>query len=209
MNELVYIVGNQGNMAKRYQAILNHLGVNHIGHDKDEPWHYAIDDVTHFLICTPTKRHLFDIGKVLPYGRPILCEKPLAHTYYAVLAADGEWAEKTDRITMVNQYAYINNVEGSGLAGDTYYNYFKTGNDGLFWDCLNIIGLADGSVRIENNSPIWSCAINGTSINLKQVDIAYCDMIEDWLHNPVSNWDYAMAAHKKVQTMEEMRCQKS
>lgn len=197
---LVYIVGNKGNMAKRYQAILNHLGVKHTGHDKDKPWFYP-QDATHFLICTPTDRHIADILKCLDFEKPILCEKPIDKAHDLSM-----WFTKDKFITMVNQYAYISQPVAEG---ETYYNYFKSGADGLYWDCLNIIGLANGPVRINNTSPVWECALNGNPLTLKQVDIAYCDMLEDWLHNPVSNWDYAVAAHKKVAEMEAHRCRKS
>jgi hypothetical protein len=107
---------------------------------------------------------------------------------------------------MVNQYNWIS---PKNTNKNTHYDFFKTGGDGLYWDCINVIGLANGLVEINNTSPIWSCAINGKSLSLFDVDISYIHMIEDWLLRPFSNWDYAVAAHKKVAEMEAYRCQKS
>lgn len=207
MTHLVYIVGNQGNMAKRYQAILNKLGVKHIGHDKEEPWHFAAHEASCFIICTPTERHLKDIDLALQFDKPILCEKPLTKSLADLQWSKDHWGKKIELIKMVNQYSYIEGVSEKSNE-NTYYNYFKTGNDSLYWDCINIIGLARDSVRIENTSPVWACAINGKMLLHKQVEVAYCDMIEDWLANPVTNWEYAFLAHEKVAVMEALRCQK-
>lgn len=206
MSKLVYIVGNKGNMASRYKAILNHLGVAHTGHDKYEPWHFSAKEATHFIVCTPTDRHITDISHCLEFRKPILCEKPFTHDYNELLKAEVEWQNDCYLITMVNQYAQI---AGSAQDEPTFYNYFKTGMDGLYWDCINIIGLAKDGFTVGNTSPEWTCTINGKLLNINMMDQAYIDMIDSWLTNPESNWDYTKHAHAKVAKVMEHTCQKS
>lgn len=206
MSKLVYIVGYNGNMASRYKAILDFLGIPHVGHDKNEPFHYQAHVATHFFICTPTDRHLADIASCLSFQKPIFCEKPLSKELSNLLDANDIWTSNRHLISMVNQYQEI-----AGTAEDepSHYDYFKTGTDGLYWDCINIIGLAKDGCRIQNTSPEWSCTINGKSLSIAMMDQAYIDMVSRWLDDPKSNWDYALKAHAKVAKILEHTCQKS
>jgi hypothetical protein len=206
VNKLVYILGYNGNMASRYKAILNFLGVAHVGHDKNEPFHYQAHEATHFIVCTPTERHLADISACLSFQKPILCEKPLTKELSALLDVNDVWRSDRHLISMVNQYAEI-----AGTAQDepSYYNYFKTGGDGLYWDCLNVLGLAKDGCIVNNTSPEWQCTINGKQLGIEMMDQAYIDMIDRWIANPISNWEYALHAHTKVAKILEHACQKS
>lgn len=79
----------------------------------------------------------------------------------------------------------------------TWYNYFKTGNDGLLWDCINIIGTARGPYFIKNDSLIWDCQINGWPIDLRDMDQAYIWNLQDWVKG-WRNKDYILPTHLKV-----------
>ncbi len=204
---LVYIVGNQGNMARRYSAILDYLEIPFCGHDKAEynpanngknAFLPTAKCATHFIICTPTERHLKDIGLALHYEKPILCEKPLTTNALELQAFERDCGEDIALVSMVNQYRFLGRQESEGA---TYYDYFKTGNDGLAWDCLNIIGLAKKApTYIKNESPVWRCSINGRPLDLGMVDYAYISMIRDFLSpQHKSNWAYAYRAHEKVE----------
>ncbi len=82
--------------------------------------------------------------------------------------------------------------------GETYYDYFKSGQDGLAYDCCNIIGLSKKRPTLANSSPIWKAKINGQELSLADMDQAYVKMIMDWTRSPLSNWDYAVEMHQKV-----------
>ena len=201
-NKLVYIVGDKGNMANRYKAVLDYIGVRYTGHDKDEPYFFP-QDATHFIICTPTVRHCDDIDKCLEFNKPILCEKPISKDLNQLLEFEKKWGQKTRLVSMVNQYRYM---VPPTMVGETRYDYFKSGADGLFWDCINIIGLASDSFVVSNRSPVWTCTINGKELRLNYVDKSYIVMLRSWLSGRFNNWDYAVAAHKKVHAILEKQC---
>jgi hypothetical protein len=192
----VYVCG-LGNMGRRYSLILNMLGVQGVVTKDELPFHLQAQwiskrkDIDGIIIATPTSTH---VDAILSFGSktglPILCEKPFVRGTFSK-----SLLEATANIRMVNQYEYLQRINAEGL---TRYNYFKTGGDGLFWDCINIIGMANGAVEIDNNSPVWLCTINGFECFLSDMDQAYIDMIDEWTLNPRPNLDYAYYAHEKT-----------
>lgn len=203
----VHIVGNNGNMGRRYKAILDFLKIPNSGHDKDSgDLEEGLDKAEGFLVCTPTERHLKDIEDLLFLDKPILCEKPLCKSSEELEAFLRKHTKKTHLISMVNQYKFLPHGDPAALTG-TYYDYFKTGSDGLYWDCINIIGLSKKDPVIRNKSPIWTCIINDLRHDLKDMDSAYIKMLETWLRSdtlPVRDWmsmdmNYALMAHKEVE----------
>ncbi len=195
----VLIVGNKGNMGQRYTAILNHLGIEVIGWDKYCEFTIENHSLDGIIIATPTEVHLEHLNYYLRYNVPILCEKPFTTSLDLLdQFAEDHTEQDFKNITMVNQYNYIKMITDPFLSLDTHYNYFKTGSDGLAWDSLNIIGLAINEVKLEHNSPIWSCVLNGQRLSMADMDQAYVDMVIDWTSQPISNWDYAVEAHRRV-----------
>lgn len=196
-NNSVYIMGNRGNMAKRYAAVLDYLGVSYSGHDLgDTVSESEIKRHTHILICTPTENHLEDLENFGRFQKPMLCEKPFTKEIDLLWKFEKKNKAILPLISMVNQYAQLTNVNDPG--GPTVYNYFKSGGDGIAWDCINIIGLSRGTVEVLTTSPFWHCSINGKKLKLSDMDYAYIDMIIDWLRVSKGNWEYARIAHAKV-----------
>jgi hypothetical protein len=88
--------------------------------------------------------------------------------------------------------------------GPSHYNYFRHGNDGILWDCMQIIGLANGPVEIKEDSPIWDCVINGNRLNLSDMDGAYVSFIRSWLNgNLRQNFIEVVEIHRKVLRMHD------
>ena len=185
MSKKIYIVGYNGNMARRYRACLNYLGIEHCGVDLGGFESGVIADCDGIIIATPTENHIKMIDRYAAFKLPILCEK-------AISKVDFELPDIN--LQMVNQYEHCGPFPG----GPTYYNCWNTGRDGLAWDCINIIGLADSMPQIENTSPIWKCMINGKELSLNDVDNGYVKMIDSWVKNPKPNIDYIKKAHQKV-----------
>ena len=181
----VYFVGYEGNMARRYRACLDYLGIKHCGVDLGGVETGAVYDCDGIIIATPTPTHMNMIKRYAAFDKPILVEKPISLDPFILNGGN---------VQMVNQYAYCGPFSG----GETYYNNWNTGKDGMAWDCINIIGLAEGKCTIENTSPIWKCMINGKELTLADIDLSYIKMIDSWTKNPVSNTDYILKAHKKV-----------
>lgn len=221
---MVTVIGSQGNMGKRYCAILTALGVEYIGLDiRQSNYDQNVEDAVYrsskIIVATPTPKHLETIqliGSIKRSGaiKPahVLCEKPI------VTKSDSlRWVRKEQesgiRVFSVNQYAHHPEYSVfSRTSGRTYYNYFKSGGDGLEWDCFQLFVLAKGSVALNNSSPIWSCRINGHQINISGMDIAYVNMIQDFLGPMRKVWDLdtvEIGTRKVLKWIEEDRVEES
>ena len=209
MLKKIFISGLSGNMGTRYALICkNELGLEVCGMDDDHSFSQqatfvkskGIDGV---IIATPTLTHLDAIQIFDGYspGIPILCEKPIAKCHL-------HWNHNLNvkmNVRMVNQYKYLSKPD---TVGKTFYNFYKTGNDGLLWDCINIVGLSKGECEIKNDSPRWQCTINGHQIKQADMEQAYVDMIKDWVKNPTGDIEYINYAHDKVIEMIEAKKKK-
>lgn len=196
MTKKIAVLGCKGNMGRRYTAILKLLGHMSIGVDIDTPG--ILSGIDGAIVATPTHTHFSLITDLIGLDIPILCEKPISKNYEEILAV---CAIDELNLRMINQYEMYDIPDNYG--GKTYYNYFKTGSDGLLWDCINIIGLAKGDVDIKNDSPIWDCFINGFRLDLGDMDEAYIANIEDWLLKFDSNKKYILHSHTTVKGMIE------
>lgn len=189
----VAVIGARGNMGLRYAMILKeYCYVDVIEVDVNNYITCDLSKCDGFIIATPTENHLIDICVYKQWGKPILCEKPIIKTKadYDCLA---KVLESGLDLSMINQYDFLCH----GNQGHTEYNYFKTGKDGLMWDCINIIGTAKSSYDIKKSSLIWKCILNGDRVNFAEIDKAYINNIKGW----VSGWrntDYILEAHSKV-----------
>lgn len=189
--ERIGVVGGKGNMGQRYCSILSMIGIDyHIIDIEDKP----IGDYTGFIIATPTETHMNLIEEYSKYLVPILCEKPIVKDEFNFHRL--KKFSKPECLSMINQYRYLPLY---GKTGDTFYCYYNSGKDGLFWDCINIIGLANtNNIFLSNKSPIWSCRLNGIDISKNWMDQAYVDEVLHWLEQRESNYDYVIKSHEKV-----------
>lgn len=200
------LIGARGSMGKRYQAILKHLDEAVWCVDKE----HSIDEILkrarraeRVILATPTESHWDFLQRLLPLGKPILCEKPIVKDSEKLIELYRLSQKHRTPLTMMLQYSELLK---EGSEGESYYDYFRTGNDGLIWDCLQIIGLSDGEVDIRNDSPIWTCKINGQVLNLSEMDGAYVSFVSKWLNNKIEQ-DFAeiIAIHEKVEQLENER----
>lgn len=189
----VAVFGANGNMGKRYCLILErYCNCEVLRLDYGNPVKFAdLNSCDGFIIATPTNTHIELIKFLIPYKKPILCEKPI--TKYLMELKTLISIEGLD-LSMINQYEFL---DYNLAKGHTSYNYFKTGNDGLLWDCINIIGTARSSYDVSNTSLIWKCQLNGETLDLSAMDQAYIDNITAWV-NGWRNKDYILPAHEKV-----------
>jgi hypothetical protein len=194
----VLIVGSKGNMGRRYTAILKYLGVQTRGIDVDTPDSVVereINYATRAIIASPTETHCAWLKTIAPYNVPILCEKPLAKDLVQVKKALEHVEACGTRINMVYQYRELANPKSRG---NSHYNYWNHGRDGLIWDCIQVIGLARGPVSLTEDSPIWDCKINGRTLDIGDMDRAYITHVESWLKNPGQSINEIMEIHQKT-----------
>lgn len=197
----VLILGSEGSMGKRYQAILNHLDVEHSCADKNtkkSELFQLTKSAEKMIIATPTETHFDFLCEYAHLGIPILCEKPLSKNLFQLETIRSLVKDEGLNLTMTLQYKYLD----TGVDGPSYYNYFRHGSDGLLWDCLQVIGLARDSVTISEKSPVWKCALNGKKLNLSDMDRAYVDFVKQWLLFPGDDIDRIIEMHLKVMEMD-------
>jgi hypothetical protein len=193
----VAVIGANGNMGKRYAMILEQFTACEVV-KVDIGTHKNIDEFTTcdgFIVATPTETHLNVIKFLGPFRKPILCEKPITKDIDQLEILINDYDID---LSMINQYHFLEDRMGP-IPGvlPTWYNYFKTGNDGLLWDCINIIGTARGPYSIKNDSLVWDCQINGWPIDLRDMDEAYIWNITDWVKG-WRNKEYILPTHLKV-----------
>lgn len=187
----VCVIGCDGNMGRRYMAILRMLEVEYAGVDlKPENRYYYSNLFTHFIIATPTDTHA-EILHWLMDERPgrhrILVEKPVCKDAKEVANLAKKAEEGGHKVYMVNQYAYRGySSRGGGGYGKTktnltLYDYYQSGSDGLAWDCIQLLHMAEGEIRLSNDSPVRACMINGRVYDSSHTDKLYVKMIRNFL----------------------------
>jgi len=203
---MILIIGSEGSMGTRYKSILNWIGVEYICSDigdYKEKFAQKVDSSSKIILCTPTDTHHKILQEIIPTGKTILCEKPISKSLF----------ELSDILNLCDKYRCNFNMtfQYSELVKNTaelpsFYNYFRTGKDGLFWDCLQIIALAKTSVDIRNTSPIWSCFINGQELYLSDMDEAYVSFIKKWINGEI-NQDHndLFKIHEKTERLANGR----
>lgn len=182
---MVLLIGNKGNMGQRYSCILRHLGIPFRGFDLGDERTVPIPEKK-VIIATPTKTHVELLKYVDQWSinRPdVLCEKPVVQTLRQL---DEVKSLKNITPYSVNQYQYLFGVRRSH--SKTEFNYFKHGNDGLAWDCFQIITLSTTEVDLKEDSPLWKCQIDDLEHNLQWMDLAYVDMIKDFVGPMKQMW---------------------
>jgi hypothetical protein len=205
MKGKIQIFGHEGNMGKRYRAILEDLGYGWTGFDESEHMDrdYDVDpDAQAVIIATPTDTHAEIIEAIRHCGVPILCEKPVSKDLRELWGLLDACHKAGTKLQMVSQYDELVEPEWKG---ETSYDYFKTGSDGLAWDCLNVVWHAKGPVKLQSKSPIWRCTINGQPLSLETMDHAYWTMVVKWIAAPRNDLDRIWDAHCKVKYLED-RC---
>lgn len=199
MSAPILIIGSEGSMGKRYQAVLRYLGHGMIRADKDASEKQVGDaarKAAGIIICTPTDTHSNVIKAVLGAKKPILCEKPVCKDLDQLHQLMSQVDASNVPFRMVMQYEHLLN---KNRIGRSFYDYFRTGNDGIFWDCLQIIAFARGELTLRNVSPIWSCMINGQSLKLSDMDAAYIAEVQRWMLRPKQETGEIYRIHDKVE----------
>lgn len=198
---MILIVGSKGNMGSRYGAILNHLGVSWQGADIETGaagTEVLAKQADGIIIASPTGLHYEHLRTFASLKKPIFCEKPFTKNMNEM----GEICElyEGQSLTMALQYSEL--LE-QGFRGESFYNYFKHGVDGLVWDCIQIIGLAKGECALREDSPIWRCRINGQTLSQGHMDEAYVKNVQRWLGGNRHDPSYLYDLHQKTSEYED------
>jgi len=197
----ILVIGSEGSMGSRYRAILSSLGKPWLAIDKYDTSFDTVADhpkakqAEGYIIATPTDTHKAYIEALSILGKPILCEKPVVKDMDELDELIQMLKDEKANFSMMSQYEEL--IDDTHR-GHTYYDYFRTGNDGLKWDCIQIIGLAKDEYSICNVSPFWKCQINGRRLDLGDMDHAYVSAVEKWLAKPGQSLSKIRDMHEKV-----------
>jgi len=194
----ILVIGGLGNMGSRYCAILAAMEVEY--EILDIACGKPVDSTgfTGIIVATPTDTHMNVINQYKTWKLPILCEKPITKSpaeLEKILAWDVN-------LRMINQYEYyFHKDQGVEILSSVpdHYNYFKTGGDGMLWDCINVVG-GNGTrgIIINNTSPVWACQIKGKPLKIEEMDWAYIWNVRDWLDKRNDNKDYIKWVHNRI-----------
>lgn len=195
----IMVIGSEGSMGQRYRAILRYLGHSFVGVDVQHDEETVLDlasRVDGVIIATPTPTHSYFIHLLSPTIKvPILCEKPICKHPDELKDILTLCEINKTNLTVMMQYKMLLDPARKGFS---HYDYFRTGNDGLTWDCFQIIALSNGPVRVANTAPVWDCMINGQKLFLSDMDRAYVDFVQKWIEEPGDDLKEIEAFHQKV-----------
>jgi len=195
-----------GSIGKRYMAIIKYLGHEAIGVDINRgPYSLESFDFDKAIVCTPTDSH-FEPAYALAYmDKPFLIEKPVSKQILEIKKIK----EKTDKAYMVNNWAHVfTDIKLLPYNNSVYYDHYNTGSDGLAWDCIQLIYLAN-EIMLDNVSPFFHCTINEDKVTLDMVTRSYVNMLlafVDGDYHALWTLEQAIDANKKVEGyIEEVR----
>lgn len=192
---MILVVGGLGSIGSRYVAILKSLRIDYDIYDYHTGVLSTMEGETDLakvkfekaIICTPTETHvkycrLFEI-----LGKPYLCEKPLTKDL-----EDAKGLEKFVHGYMVCNYKIL--MDAFSRDAHIHYDYFRTGKDGLLWDCCQLLYL-DPLATLNNESPVFRLHLHSPwdeydcygEIPYALVERAYVSMILKFVNGEYSD----------------------
>lgn len=195
-------------MGKRYTAILNYLGVEHIGIDEGDDFYPPRQTYDKAIICTPTESHYRNCYDMAILDKDFLCEKPVSKDLDEVSGLVKYCKHKKVTGSMVCNWQWALGFDKLNPNSNTiFYDNYNTGKDGIGWDCIQLIYLDKKFPAIKNQSPYFSASINSISSNLKMIEHSYIFMIDKWLKGSKDIWtmEDAYKATEKVIEYNKMK----
>lgn len=188
---MTLLIGSEGSMGTRYKAILAHLNEEFECVDIAKFAKRQLKEFDRFIIATPTTTHYKWYCELEDFQKPILMEKPMSKDLEEVK----RMANGRAPITMMMQYRFL--LDPTSI-GPSWYSYFRHGADGLVWDCFQIIALSSSPPDLDESSPVWTCSINGKSLSLDEMDLAYVKAVKAFLNNEMIAPHLLIKWHEKV-----------
>lgn len=178
---MIAILGGNGGIGRRYQAILRALKapfqVIDLGDDE-------IEDIEFdkAIIATPTQTHFDFCERLITMEKPFLCEKPLSKQMKECNKI-WSWAQKKGvPAFVVNNYQFA--INHFSEIKKIEYDFFNTGKDGLIWDLCQLIYIAhkkQSELIFKTQSFWWDFKINGEQIPYHNIEMSYYEMIENFI----------------------------
>jgi len=195
----ILVCGHKGSIGSRYMAIIKYLGHEAIGVDiKDGEYRMEDMDFDKAIVCTPTDTHFSPAYELAILKIPVLIEKPVSKQILEIKKIQ----EVTDQAWMVNNWSMVfPDIQLLPGNNTIEYDYYHTGSDGLEWDAIQLVYLAN-KLKIRTNAPFFDCRINGELVEINQLHHSYIRMIRAFIEGKYNNlWtlDQAIEANQKVE----------
>lgn len=201
----VAVIGASGNMGRRYCAILRYLGIGVVEIDEHSPSGMLGERYDKVIIATPTRLHFDFCEAMAMVGNPFLVEKPLDTDPKSIRYLRELCIKQGVDGRMVCNWAFAGRLRFDPGCHQVQYSNFHTGNDGLGWDCIQLIYLAKGFPELSTGSPFLQCHIDDNRIHEGMIAMSYKKMVEAWLQDPAQLWsleDAKKATEKTILYME-------
>lgn len=209
MQKRIVVLGAAGNMGRRYSHILKLLGCEVTErdlHNIDEPFEAEMG-----MVATTTDTHLESIRRLVDGNvKSILCEKPVSKSLVELQEIKRITEKYEVDFRMVCNWCQCTPISFNPGTCVVEYNNWRTGNDGLYWDVIQLIHLArsiePSDLSIDKQSPVFHASINGIDISLTDIDRSYVWMMLAWLNTPQYLWgmeDAIQATQKTLKVIEE------
>ena len=197
------IIGHKGSIGQRWVAVARAFGENITGYDLGSSDRLLQDNYDGVLIASPTTTHYKYLVKFCGVC-PVLCEKPLLTTRYALKEL---WLlPGIEKIRIVSNWLWFCDdilPPGQNIIS---YNYFRAGNEDFVSNMAQPIYLAK-KLSIKTTSPVFKCTINNLSISLDTIELSYVKCYENWKKSFISPdacslWDIT-DAERMLKKMEK------
>lgn len=207
MAEPVLLIGGMGSVGLRYQAILKSLNVPYLVYDAESLEGFSCEGKRNFediefgkaMICSPTDTHLNYVRKLIHLDKTFLCEKPLTKDPEDLAYINAEYPKGF----MVCNYKFITKIYGEDV--NLSYNYYRSGRDGLLWDCCQLVYI-DPDCELLNDSPLWDFSVNGHPIPYRALELSYVQMIKSFIWNHGKDlWSLKQGVAMSKAVMERMK----
>ena len=178
----VLLVGADGRIGRRYKAILKMLKVDVISFDDPEAHPREVESLVFdkAIIAAPTDLHYAYSMQMARMDKQFLVEKPLSKSLDECMMLGHIFGGY-----VVNNYDYVCKLF-TNSAPTIEYDYYNTGDDGMEWDCCQLLYL-DPDATIKTESPLWKLRINGSRVHYDQLEDSYVWMVRDFLAENVKN----------------------
>jgi len=176
----ILIIGNKGSTGRRYQKILEGLGIEVVGYDIEDAGK-SLPECDKVIIASPTATHAYYYYLYESTNPHILVEKPASN-----IIKDVEMMN----CKMVCNWAFVfpDRILEPGKH-QVYYEFINTGKEGFWFDTCQLHIISDGRGHIINSGELFFSRIDGVVIKQNDIEASYYRMLDNWLSRPDKIWN--------------------
>lgn len=213
----VLVIGGHGSIGSRYCAILRYLSVPYTVWDfdtrreqldgPDKLRNCCGRSFDRAIIAAPTKYHAAYCHALYDLEVDFLCEKPMSHSMEQCEALTYRQSRVNTKGHIVNNYRFL--FKKYKPKKYIKYDFYKTGPDGIWWDCCQLVYIADAlgiDLEISNVSPVWTLETGKKKIPYKEVEKSYVYMLASWLSGDTEGlWTMQDGLHMTAAVRKRIR----